>query len=96
MNRLYLIGEEGNILFIEPANEYLKLLNLNCNLRKISTSYWCSWCLSSNFQLKIYVPKLMQIRFTAETYENQVTFKIYFSKNKILRSASFKETLQST
>lgn len=72
MNRLYLIGEEGNILFIEPTNEHLELLNLNSNLRKISSNSWCFWCLSSNFQLKLYVPKLIQIRFTAETYENQV------------------------
>ena len=77
MNRLYLLSNDGRIFFAEAANSYFEPLDVYehspIRVKKLSSSDWCIWTISSTFKVYLYVFKTdTPIQHQEFTYENQV------------------------
>lgn len=84
MNRAYIVSNDGLIFYADADSDYLSLLECNesnniIKVKRLSSSPWCLWTISANFNLYLFV-YLLDAPFEHQetTYENQVNF---FSSN---------------
>lgn len=56
MDQVLLIDEDGGLFKLEPPDSNIQRLNENTiRLNRVSSSEWCFWSISSDFEIFLYV-----------------------------------------
>lgn len=79
MDRIYVVSLDGRVFTANKSSESFDLLRYDesnkhfIKVKKVSSSEWCLWALSAQFQVFVYVFRL-DTRYEHQeiTYENQV------------------------
>ncbi|CAF0910386.1 unnamed protein product, partial [Brachionus calyciflorus] len=87
MNRAYIVSNDGRIFYAEPDSNSFNLLEYNTTninnvkIKRVSSSPWCLWSISSNLNLYLFV-YLLDTPFEHQeiTYENQRRYN-FLNKN---------------
>ena len=83
MNRLYITSYDGRIFFAEQTSKSFELLEYESDenaikVKKMSSSDWCLWAVSSQFKLYLNVLRLdTPYEHEEITYENQRRYNVF-------------------
>lgn len=80
MNRIYVLSNDGRIFFAEPSSNSFELLDYietsgsMIKTKRLSSSPWCFWSITSKFRVKLFVYLLdTPLEHQEITFENKVS-----------------------